>query len=153
MLAHRGGEVYPDRTVKPRQRRLPARLRPFEAQTSGNLPLRISRVLESLISASPGRCETADATATLATMSATITPTGTELRRRRLALDLSREQLSALAGVSLSVLGSLERGAAFKRSRALEAAWEALDRYEDVRLNEVESTPSTVGCKDVSPSR
>jgi transcriptional regulator with XRE-family HTH domain len=64
-------------------------------------------------------------------MAATTTTAGGHLRRARERAGLTRVELAALAGCSLSQLANLEQGAAPKRSRVLTAALAALARISE----------------------
>jgi transcriptional regulator with XRE-family HTH domain len=61
-------------------------------------------------------------------MSRTTTdPSGRRLREAREAAGLSRIELAAMIGCSLSQLGNIEQGAVPKRSRVLDAAMAAIE--------------------------
>lgn len=72
----------------------------------------------------------------------TTTEPGLTLREERERAGLTRAQLAALTGCSLAALGNIEQGAVPKRSRVLEAAFEAIaDHLHD---DDPASTPGRV---------
>jgi transcriptional regulator with XRE-family HTH domain len=64
------------------------------------------------------------------TTSTTTSPSG-DIREQREQAGISRAQLAALVGCSLSQLANIEQGAVPKRSRVLQLAWATLARLND----------------------